>query len=94
VRIHYLTQGGIRPPTFLVWANRPAGLSQTYRRFLVNQFRARYGFGGTPIRIVAKAKRSGREDRGGRGKRGGRGGRGGGSRGGRRRSGKRRSGRR
>lgn len=56
VRIHYLTQGGVRPPTFLLWANRPAGVAPSYRRFLVNQLRARYGFEGTPVRLIVKAK--------------------------------------
>ncbi|ACY16227.1 ribosome biogenesis GTPase Der [Haliangium ochraceum] len=56
VRIHYLTQGGVRPPTFLLWANRPDGVAPAYRRYLVNQLRARYGFEGSPVRLVVKAK--------------------------------------
>jgi GTP-binding protein len=70
VRIHYLTQGGVRPPTFLLWANRPEGVAPSYRRFLINQLRARYGFAGTPVRLVIKVKqrrrlrgRSGRKRR-------------------------------
>jgi GTP-binding protein len=61
VRIHYLTQGGVRPPTFLLWANRPMGVAPSYRRFLVNQLRARYGFEGTPVRLVVKAKQQRRK---------------------------------
>jgi GTPase len=60
VRIHYLTQGGTSPPTFLLFANAPQGVSESYRRFVQNQLRARYGFEGTPVRVVIKAKR-GRE---------------------------------
>jgi len=56
VRIHYLTQGGVRPPTFLLWANQPGGVSPSYRRFLQNQLRKRYGFRGTPLRIFVKQK--------------------------------------
>jgi GTP-binding protein len=56
VRIHYITQGGIRPPTFLLWANTPTGVAPSYRRYLVNQLRKRYGFRGTPLRIVIKQK--------------------------------------
>ena len=66
--VHYLTQGGIRPPTFLLWANRPGLVDDSYRRFVVNQLRARYGFAGTPVRVVIKAK-------GGPPRRGGKGGR-------------------
>jgi GTP-binding protein len=61
VRINYLTQGGVRPPTFLLWANRPMGVAPSYRRFLVNQLRARYGFEGTPVRLVVKAKQQRRK---------------------------------
>jgi GTP-binding protein len=56
VRIHYLTQGAVRPPTFLLWANQPEGLSPAYRRFVQNQLRKRWGFRGTPLRVVVKAK--------------------------------------
>jgi len=56
VTVHYLTQGGVKPPTFLLWANRADLVDDAYRRFVVNQLRARYGFAGTPIRVVVKAK--------------------------------------
>jgi GTP-binding protein len=58
VRIYYLTQGRVRPPTFLLFASAPDGLSPHYRRFVMNQLRKRYGFRGTPLRIVAKAKQT------------------------------------
>jgi GTPase len=56
VRIYYLTQGRARPPTFLLFASAPDGLSPQYRRFVSNQLRKRYGFRGTPLRVFAKAK--------------------------------------
>jgi GTP-binding protein len=56
VRIHYLTQGGVAPPTILLWANTPGGVSPAYRRFLANQLRKRYGFRGTPLRVFVKQK--------------------------------------
>ena len=56
VRIHYLTQATSRPPTFVLWANTPDGLAPSYKRFLANRLRERYGFRGTPIRIAVKAK--------------------------------------
>jgi GTPase len=56
VRIHYLTQAGTRPPTFVLWANTPEGLAPSYKRFLANRLRQRYGFSGTPIRIAVKAR--------------------------------------
>jgi GTP-binding protein len=56
VRIHYLTQATTRPPTFVLWANTPDGLAPSYKRFLSNRLRQRYGFRGTPIRIAVKAR--------------------------------------
>ena len=56
VRIHYLTQATARPPTFVLWANTPEGLAPSYKRFLANRLRDRYGFRGTPIRIALKAR--------------------------------------
>ena len=57
IRIHYLTQATIKPPTFVLWANQLEGLAPSYRRFLANKLRARYGFRGTPIRIAVKARK-------------------------------------
>ncbi|HEY1554828.1 MAG TPA: ribosome biogenesis GTPase Der [Kofleriaceae bacterium] len=57
VRVHYLTQVGIEPPTFVLWANHPDGLAPSYKRFLANRLRDSYGFRGTPLRIVVKARK-------------------------------------
>ncbi len=59
VRLHYITQGATKPPTFILWANKIDGVSPSYRRFIANRLREAYGFRGTPIRIFIKA----REDR-------------------------------
>ncbi|HSK04734.1 MAG TPA: ribosome biogenesis GTPase Der, partial [Kofleriaceae bacterium] len=57
VRVHYLTQATARPPTFVLWANTAEGLAPSYRRFIANRLRERYGFRGTPIRIAVKARK-------------------------------------
>ncbi|HTE51672.1 MAG TPA: ribosome biogenesis GTPase Der [Kofleriaceae bacterium] len=56
VTVHYLTQGGVKPPTFLLWANRADLVDEAYRRFVTNQLRQRYGFAGTSLRVIIKAK--------------------------------------
>ncbi len=56
VRIYYLTQAAVAPPTFVLKASAPAGISPAYRRFLANQLRKRYGFRGTPLRVFTRAK--------------------------------------
>jgi GTP-binding protein len=57
LRIFYGTQVRSDPPTFMLYVNDPALLHFSYRRFLENRLRDEYGFLGTPIRLVAKARR-------------------------------------
>jgi GTP-binding protein len=56
VRIFYINQPAVHPPTFVLWANRPELVHYGYRRFLMNQLRARFGFQGTPLRIVTRRR--------------------------------------
>jgi GTP-binding protein len=57
VRIHYITQATTRPPTFVLWTNSAEGLVPSYKRFLANRLRERYGFRGTPLRIIVKQRK-------------------------------------
>ncbi len=52
----YATQVSIRPPTFVLFMKRPQEVRSEYIRYLENSLRERYGFRGTPIRIVLKKK--------------------------------------
>ncbi len=56
MKIYYATQVRSDPPTFLLFVNDPSLMHFSYMRFLENQIRAEYGFIGTPIRVVAKAR--------------------------------------
>jgi GTP-binding protein len=56
LRLDYLTQPKARPPTFVLFSSRAASLPETYRRYLVNGLRETFGFPGTPIRLVLRAK--------------------------------------
>lgn len=56
-RLYYLTQAESKPPTFIIMANAPEGIHFSYRRFVVNQLRERFGFGGVPVRVFYKARR-------------------------------------
>jgi GTP-binding protein len=60
--IHYITQAAIKPPTFVLWANKPEGLAPSYKRFIANRLRDTYGFRGTPIRIFVKARKDRHKD--------------------------------
>lgn len=55
VRIYYLTQGGVDPPTFILWVSRPDSITKAYKRFVANQMRQHYGFEGSPVWVVIKA---------------------------------------
>lgn len=57
VRLFYVTQTSVRPPTFIISTNLPDAVGHSYRRFLINQFRKAYGFEATPIRIIMRARK-------------------------------------
>jgi len=56
LKLFYVTQVGIRPPTFVFFVNDPRLAHFSYVRYLENQIRARYGFQGTPIRLLFKPR--------------------------------------
>jgi GTP-binding protein len=58
VKILYMTQASVAPPTFVLFTNRAVKLHFAYQRFLENQIRAAFGFVGTPIWIKNKARNS------------------------------------
>jgi GTPase len=57
VKLYYATQADVCPPTFFISVNQPKAVGAPYRRYLVNQLRAVYGFAGSPIRVVLRAHR-------------------------------------
>jgi GTP-binding protein len=57
VKYYYITQVGIKPPTFVVFVNYPEGVHFSYLRYIENNLRQSFGFRGTPIRIFAKRRR-------------------------------------
>jgi GTP-binding protein len=56
VRIYYITQAKISPPTFLMFTNQKAPLHFSYLRFLENQLRAKFDFVGTPVRFIQRLR--------------------------------------
>jgi len=56
VKILYLTQAAVSPPTFILFTDRQVKLHFSYQRFLENQIRKAFGFAGTPIWIKVKAR--------------------------------------
>jgi GTPase len=56
VRIFYMTQAGVAPPTFVIFTDRKVKLHFAYQRFLENQIRHAFGFVGSPIWIKNRAR--------------------------------------
>ena len=64
VRLNYMTQARVRPPTFVVWSNSPDAVKEPYKRYLENRLRERYDFEGTPIRLYVRRRRKPGEAKG------------------------------
>src|SRR5262249_20629803 len=64
IRIYYVTQAKIAPPTFLLVTNQKAPLHFSYERFLENQLREKFDFIGTPVRFVQRLRKRDKESRG------------------------------
>ncbi len=56
VRIFYMTQAAVAPPTFVLFTDRDIKLHFAFERFLENQIREAFGFKGTPIWFKVKAR--------------------------------------
>ncbi|NVJ69098.1 MAG: ribosome biogenesis GTPase Der [Alphaproteobacteria bacterium] len=54
IKIRYGAQIKTRPPTFLLFCNRPDDLPDSYKRYLENELRRDFNLPGTPIRIILK----------------------------------------
>jgi GTP-binding protein len=57
LKVQYLTQAGLRPPTFILFTSgSKAKLHFSYERYLVNRLRESFDFFATPIRIIQRNK--------------------------------------
>jgi GTP-binding protein len=56
LKIYYMTQAKIQPPTFVLFVNNEELLKDSYKRYLENKLREAFGFFGTPIRISVRER--------------------------------------
>ncbi len=56
LKIYYMTEVGVRPPTFVIFCNEAELFHFSYQRYLENKLREVFGFNGTPIRFVIRQK--------------------------------------
>lgn len=57
VRIYYMTQAAVAPPTFILFTDKQVKLHFSYERFVENQIRETFGFEGTPIWLKVRARK-------------------------------------
>lgn len=62
IRIFYMTQAAVAPPTFVLFTDRDIKLHFAFERFLENQIRESFGFKGTPIWFKVRARNAEKTD--------------------------------
>lgn len=56
LKIYYITQVSVKPPTFILFVNNTELLHFSYKRYIENQLREAFGFDGTPIHFIVRNK--------------------------------------
>ncbi|MCD8126152.1 MAG: ribosome biogenesis GTPase Der [Clostridiales bacterium] len=56
LKIYYMTQVSVAPPTFVVFCNEKKLFHFSYQRYIENQIRGTFGLDGTPIRLIIRQK--------------------------------------
>jgi GTP-binding protein len=56
LKLLYMTQTGIKPPTFVIFVNNAELFHFSYQRYIENQIRSVFGLEGTPIRIIVRER--------------------------------------
>jgi len=56
IKFYYAAQSAVRPPTLVLFTNRPDEIHFSYQRYLVNCFREKFGFGQVPLRLTFKGR--------------------------------------
>jgi GTP-binding protein len=56
IKLYYITQINVKPPSFVVFTNYPQGVPKQYKRFLINQL-AQLGFTHIPLRVFFRERR-------------------------------------
>ena len=57
LRLYYITQVAVKPPTFVIFVNDKELMHFSYTRYLENQIRETFGFMGTPLRFIIRERK-------------------------------------
>jgi GTP-binding protein len=56
LKIFYMTQASVKPPTFVFFCNDAELFHFSYQRYLENRIREAFGLEGTPVRIIVRER--------------------------------------
>ncbi len=56
LRVYYMTQVQVQPPRFILFVNEPSLMLDTYKKYMVHQFREQYAFTGVPLFFELRGK--------------------------------------
>lgn len=56
LKVYYLTQPSVKPPTFVCFCNKKELFHFSYQRYIENQIREAFGLDGTPIRFIVRER--------------------------------------
>ncbi len=56
LRIYYMTQVEVNPPKFVLFVNHPTLMTESYKKYLLNNFREAFGFSGCPLILELRGK--------------------------------------
>lgn len=59
LKLFYVTQVGVKPPTFVIFVNDKELMHFSYTRYLENQIRETFGFKGTPLKFIVRERKEG-----------------------------------
>lgn len=57
LRLYYITQASVKPPTFVIFVNDKELMHFSYQRYIENQIRETFGFDGTPLRFIIRERK-------------------------------------
>ena len=57
LKIFYMTQVGVKPPTFVIFVNDKELMHFSYTRYIENKIREAFGFKGTPLRFIIRERK-------------------------------------
>jgi len=61
LRLYYITQVSVKPPTFVIFVNDKELMHFSYTRYIENKIREAFGFRGTPLKFIIRERKENNE---------------------------------